>query len=72
MDLVKEELGDLMNKSGEKAEQNYVGEHPVEPDQEDADKAQSMARDEKEDPADERKDPTPQPIGSLIEKNKQK
>jgi hypothetical protein len=63
MDLVKEELADVINKSGDRAEQAYLGEHPVEPDQEDSDKAQSMAtmapRDEKEDPADDRKDPTP-------------
>jgi hypothetical protein len=39
MDMVKEELSDVMNKTGEKAEQNFVGEHPVEPSEEDANTA---------------------------------
>ena len=39
MDMVKEELADVINKSGEKAEQAYVGNRAVEPDQEDAEKA---------------------------------
>jgi hypothetical protein len=73
MDVVKGELDNVMKESGEKAE-SFLGEHPVEPDAEEANKAQSLAvtapRDE--DPADSHSDPSPQPIGSLISKSKQK
>jgi len=39
MDMVKEELSDVMNKTGEKVEQNYVEKHLVEPSEEDANTA---------------------------------
>ena len=60
MDVVKGELDNVMKESGEKAE-SYLGEHPVEPDAEEANKAQSLAvtapRDE--DHAEGRTDPSP-------------
>jgi hypothetical protein len=60
MDDVKGELSNMMKETGEKAE-SFLGEHPVEPDAEEANKAQSLAvaatRDE--DPAEGHSDPTP-------------
>jgi len=42
MDDVKGELNSIMKESGEKAE-SFLGEHPVEPNAEEANKAQSLA-----------------------------
>jgi len=73
MDMVKEELADVMNKSSEKAEQAYVGDHAVDPSEEDADRAQSLAsrafKEEREqEDSKEKKEPTRRPIASLMEK----
>lgn len=36
MDMIKEELGNVLDKSSERAEKEFVGEHPVEPSEEDS------------------------------------